>query len=41
MTPDAAEYAPARRVPWWAMPFSADTWRCAWGGRAAGGWMGG
>jgi hypothetical protein len=27
MTPDAARSAPARRVPWWAMPFSADTWR--------------
>jgi hypothetical protein len=24
MTPDAA---PVRRVPWWARPFSADTWR--------------
>jgi Putative sensor len=27
MTPDAARSAPARRVAWWAMPFSADTWR--------------
>jgi hypothetical protein len=27
MTPDAARSAPARRVPWWATPFSADTWR--------------
>jgi hypothetical protein len=27
MTPDTARSAPLRRVPWWAMPFSADTWR--------------
>jgi Putative sensor len=27
MTPGAAPSAPGRRVPWWAMPFSADTWR--------------
>jgi hypothetical protein len=27
MTPDAARSAPARRVAWWAKPFSADTWR--------------
>ena len=27
MTPDAAQPASLRRVPWWAMPFSAATWR--------------
>jgi Putative sensor len=27
MSPDAARSAPRRRVPWWALPFSADTWR--------------
>jgi hypothetical protein len=27
MTPDTARSAPPRRMPWWAMPFSADTWR--------------
>jgi Putative sensor len=27
MTQDAARSAPVRRAPWWAMPFSASTWR--------------
>jgi hypothetical protein len=26
MTPDAGQPAPLRRVPWWAMPFSAGAW---------------
>ena len=27
MTPDTAPAAPVRRGPWWALPFSVDTWR--------------
>jgi hypothetical protein len=27
MTQDAAQSAPVRRVPWWAMPFRSATWR--------------